>query len=302
MEKYGRKKIITPTWKRAITILIHKKDSTDNPGNFRPIILEIVTLKILTSALRNKVCQFLTSNNYIETNIQTGFVNGISGTFKHTNHLAYVINNARKSQRSLTVTLLDLRNAFGEVHHNLIDCVLEYHHVPENIREIVKNLYCCFKTSILTDEFVTDFVHMQKGVLQGDCFSPLIFKLIINTFIQSIKHEKYEQFGYKFIRYLTPRHWYQFADDAAVISGLERENQILLNVFARWCSWANMIIRVDKCHSFGLKKSGTSSKQFQSKLFLNNELIPAVKQDEYFTYLGRHFDYKCRTTSIKKIF
>ena len=183
MEKYGGKKIITPTWKRAITILIHKKDSTDNPGNFRPIILEIVTLKILTSALRNKVCQFLTSNNYIETNIQTGFVNGISGTFKHTNHLAYVINNARKSQRSLTVTLLDLRNAFGEVHHSLIDCVLEYHHVSENIREIFKNLYCCFKTSILTDEFVTDFVHVQKGILQGDWFSPLIFDLIINTFI-----------------------------------------------------------------------------------------------------------------------
>ena len=113
-----KKKVISPTLKRAITIFIYRKDSTDNPGNFCPITLETVTLKILTSALRNKVCQFLTLNNYIETYIQKGFVNGISGTFEHTNHLAYVINNARKSQRSLTVTLLDLRNAFGEVHHN----------------------------------------------------------------------------------------------------------------------------------------------------------------------------------------
>ena len=101
----------------------------------------VPTLKILTSALRNKVCQFLSSNNYIETNIQKGFVNRISGTFEHTSHLAYVINYARKSQRSLIVTLLDLRNVFGEVHHNLIDCVLEHHHVPDDIREIVKNLY-----------------------------------------------------------------------------------------------------------------------------------------------------------------
>ena len=185
--------------------------------------------------------------------------------------------------------------------YTIIDCVLEYHHVLENIRKIVKNLYCCFKTSVLTDEFVTDFVHMQKGVLQGDCFSPLIFNLIINTFIQSIKHEKYEQFGYKFIRYLTPRHWYQFADAAAVISGLESKNQILLmNVFARWCSWGDIIIRADKCHSFGLKKSGISSKQFQPKLFVNNELIPAVKQDEYFTHLGRHFDYKMSNNQHKE--
>ena len=34
---------------------------------------------------------------------------------------------------------------------------------------------CCFKTSMLTDGFVIDFVHMEKGVLQGDCFSPLMF-------------------------------------------------------------------------------------------------------------------------------
>ena len=35
--------------------------------------------------------------------------------------------------------------------------------------------------------------------------------------------------------------WHQFVDDAAVISGLEKENQILLNLFSRWCSWADMI-------------------------------------------------------------
>ena len=54
-----------------------------------------------------------------------------------------------------------------------------------------------------------------------------------------------------------------------------------------------------KYHSFGIKKSGTSSKQFQPKLFVNNELIPPVKQDEYFTYLGRHFDYKMTSNQHK---
>ena len=115
-----------------------------------------------------------------------------------TSHLAYVINNAGKSRRSLIEILLDLHNAFGEVHHNLIDCILEYYHVPGHVSEIVKNLYCCFKTSILNDRFV--------------------------TFIQFVEHEQYEQFGYQFMRYLTPLHWYQFADYAAVLSGLESEN------------------------------------------------------------------------------
>ena len=48
----------------------------------------------------------------IETIIQKGYNNGISGRFEHTSHLDHVINNAWKSQPSLIVTLLDLRNAF----------------------------------------------------------------------------------------------------------------------------------------------------------------------------------------------
>ena len=45
---------------------------------------------------------------------------------------------------------------------------------------------------------------------------------------------------------LNPIHWFQFADDAAVITGQEKENQILLNRFTVWCQWAHIIIRVDK--------------------------------------------------------
>ena len=69
---------------------------------------------------------------------------------------------------------------------------------------------------MLTDGFVTDFVHMEKSVLQGDCSSPLMFNLITNTFIQPVKHEQYEQYGYKFMRHLTQLHWYQSFDDDAL--------------------------------------------------------------------------------------
>ena len=101
---------IPSSWKRAVSILIYKKDSTDNSANFRPIItLEPVALKIFTSSLRNKICAFLHQNNFIESHIQKGFVHNMSGTFEHTAHLAYVINNARVKQRSLHVTLLDLK-------------------------------------------------------------------------------------------------------------------------------------------------------------------------------------------------
>ena len=89
----------------------------------------------------------------------------------------------------------------------------------------------------------------------------------------------------------TPEHWFQFQDDAAVIKNGEKENQLLLNCFTRWCQWFNMIIRVDKCTTFGIKKFSTHSQKYQPKLFINNEIVPPVITGESFKNLGHHFDF-----------
>ena len=99
-------------WKKACTILIHKKGDQDNPANFRPITLDSIPLKVFTSCLCNKIFQFLADNNYIEHMIQKGFTPKLSGTLEHTAQMAHIINNSRLKQRSLIITLLDLKNAF----------------------------------------------------------------------------------------------------------------------------------------------------------------------------------------------
>ncbi|CAB4025975.1 Hypothetical predicted protein, partial [Paramuricea clavata] len=192
-----------------------------------------------------------------------------------------IFNQARIKQRSVVITLLDLKNAFGEVHHNLIQSVLDYHHIPKDVSEIIKSLYTDFNTAFITSEFSTPFITIGRGVLQGDC---------INTFIQHIKSDKYRQFGF-ITNLLNPVHWFQFADDPEVISAQDSENQHLLNRFSIWSRWSNMIVKVDKCSTFGIKKSLTKSVQYLPKLLINNELIPATKIGESFRYLGKYFDF-----------
>ena len=127
-------RVVVPSeWKKACTILIHKKGETNDPANFRPITLESIPLKVFTSCLRNKTFEFLSDNNYIEQNIQKGFTPKLSG-------MTHIINTARTKPRSIVITLLDFTNAFGEVHHNLIYEVLEYHHVPNHIKNLICSL------------------------------------------------------------------------------------------------------------------------------------------------------------------
>ena len=144
----------------------------------------------------------------------------MSGTFEHIGEMPHLINHSRLKQRSLTIMLIYLRKAFGEVNHNLIQSVFRYHHAPHEICDIVNNLYMDFHLAVMT----------CKGVLQGDCFSPLIFNMVVNTFIQSIMEDNFTNFGYRIGDGVISRNWFQFADDAGAITCLESENQLLLKV------------------------------------------------------------------------
>ena len=59
-----------------------------------------------------------------------------------------------------------------------------------------------------------------------------------------------------------------------------------------------MIIRVDKCSTFGIKKAITKSVQYFPKFLINNNLIPTIKI-EAFQYFGRNIDFNMSNDNHK---
>ena len=290
---------VPKVWKYGFTILIHKKGSTKEPGNFRPITLEPVLSKILSSVIRNRIYSFVSKNNYIETNLQKGFWDGIPGTIEHTELLTYIINHSRRKQRDMVITLLDLKNAFGEVSHDLLRMTLKFHHVPEEIISLINEFYTDYHVSVGTKSFVTDPIAVERGVLQGDCLSPILFNLCFNTLLRTIDEERIRLIGYYFNECLTPRHWFQFADDTAVITSSSEDNQLLLHVFSKWCTWSGLIVRVEKCKTFGVRKTKTTSIQYKPYLKICNEMVPQVEINDRFKYLGKEFSYDMTTDFVE---
>ena len=154
--------------------------------------------------------------------------------------------------------MLDLKIDFGEVQHGLINAMLKYHHIPNHVNEIIEHLYKDFKTTITAKNFLTPLLKIEEGVLQGDCLSPL--HSYMNSFIHSLQTKEFGQLSYRTSNLLTPRNWFQFADDAIAISATEYDNQTIVNAFCRWCNWAKEAIRPDKCQSFAMKKVATLCK------------------------------------------
>ena len=160
----------------------------------------------LLDFIRNRIFEYLKANDYIECRVQKCFILKISGTIEHTQQLAYIISHAKRKQKTLVVTLLDLKNAFGEVSHSLIPTVLQLHHIPREMQNVISELYSGFSTSIATKTFVTSPLQVEKGVLQGDCLSPLLFNMLFNTLIQTLtKSKEFDQLNYRYDNIIEPR-------------------------------------------------------------------------------------------------
>ena len=81
----------------------------------------------------------------IDQKLQKGFWSKISGTIEHAEMLTYLMNHVKNKQRSLVVTLIDLRNAFGKGNHSMLSQVMKYHQLPDSLAGIILNLYSGFK-------------------------------------------------------------------------------------------------------------------------------------------------------------
>ena len=102
---------------------------------------------------------------------------------------------------------------------------------------MVGSFYTNYSISVGTNDFITNPVTVEKGVLQGDSLSPLIFNMCFNALTRTIENDKIKAYG-DIITHnyaLSPLHWFQFADDIALATATQEDSQSLLNIFSKWC-------------------------------------------------------------------
>lgn len=293
---------IPTCWKRAMTILIYKKGETTDPANFRPITLQPIMYKVLSAIYRDKIYKFMIDNNYLDRDIQKGFWPGCDGLSEHSELLTHMMREAKRHNRSITITTIDLRNAFGEVDHRLIEASLEEYRIPKSVIQLFANIYNNSGITVAVNSEQTQPVTVNRGVLQGDPCSPLLFNICFNSLMRTICQPKYKHLGYLWGAKDNARErcWLQFADDAIIVSSSDKNAQTLLNVFSAWCGWAGMQIRIDKCQSFGMRKECDVYKQYCPAIFLSDTQIPATAIGESFTYLGKIFNFSMDNEEAKK--
>ena len=100
--------------------------------------------------------------------------------------LAAIISGARKSKCSLAVAWLDISNAYGSVHHSLIQFALRRYHAPLALCNLLHSWYSGLSASISTPDWITPSIPLKIGVYQGDPLSVLIFLTVMATLLDTL--------------------------------------------------------------------------------------------------------------------
>ena len=204
------------SWSLAITRLIHKGGDPKIPRNWRPIALTSCLGKLLHSIIGHQLLDHAVSSGVIETTIQKGFLPRMNGTLEHTQTLCNLLQHHQRKKNQYCLAQIDLRNAFGSLSHDSIFEALTWARVSPEIIEYIKGMYLSATTRFKCDQGLTKEIAVQRGVLQGDTLSPVLFNIAMEIVLRYMRRTcPYYGISYPD----TPKHFLKaYVDDLTIIT------------------------------------------------------------------------------------
>uniref|UniRef100_A0A8C4W9S7 ribonuclease H n=1 Tax=Gopherus evgoodei TaxID=1825980 RepID=A0A8C4W9S7_9SAUR len=250
----------SPTsWKRAMTVLIHKKGERDDPSNWRPISLCSTMYKLYASCLAARITEWATAGGAISP-AQKGFMPS-EGCYEHNFLLQTVLQMTKRARKQCAIAWLDLSNAFGSIPHHHIFSTLREFGMPETFLGLIRELYEDCSTTIRSVEGETAEILIHSGVKQGCPLSPIIFNLAMEPLLRAIsdRTDGFDLHGER-VSILA------YADDLVLIADVPERLQSMLNTIGGVADWTGLRFNAKKCaslHVDGSMRDSVQATEFQ---------------------------------------
>ena len=262
------------------TIIIHKAGEKKDVGNWRPITIGSILLRLYAKVWDSR----LRKNVYIN-NRQKAF-RPVDGCYENVKILQNLIQDSRRKRKEVNVTILDLAKAFDTVSHESIVKALRRKEVPETVVKVITDMYIDASTKIETNKGSTGNIKIKSGVKQGCPLSPFLFNLVIDELVERMqKSELGAMVNNDHIAVMA------FADDLVVISHNDYKMKKLLKIVEEFLDEKGLRVNANKCLSFRqlpTKKGRAKTVKVitEQHRYWKEIGIPSLTYDNFAKYLG----------------
>ena len=276
------KGLVSSSWCKGIINPIHKEGDKSNPENYRGICIMNSLQKILCMMLNNRIVSFLLDKDVINK-CQIGFMKG-NRTTDHIMTLKAIVNKyVHDKNEKIYACFVDFKKAFDSINQHKMFYKLQRTGINGKILNLLRNIYDKSYCSLKINDKLTQHFKYEKGVLQGNPLSPILFNVYINDlFVELSKvndspvtlNDKDKIFAL------------MFADDLIILSTSKNGLQKSLDKLDLYCKKWDLEVNLKKTKCMTFKKG---NKVDNTSFLYRNTNIEHVK---VFKYLGLSINFK----------
>ncbi|KAF1318181.1 putative Pollike protein, partial [Globisporangium splendens] len=243
-----RRGTLLPSQRKSAVVLLYKKGSRAEPGNYRPITLMPVDVKALsktlTFRLQSVVCSLIHTD-------QKAFVKGRS-IHHHVRFLADLQDLITNLDDEAYAMFLDFEKAFDRVNWDYMFRVLEKIGCGSAFIQWVRLLYTRPQAHLLINQNIQPALHPTRGVKQGDPLSALLFLLAIEPLGNMLR--SHEEYGVCLNADHTATSMF-FADDTTLLGGSIPSVQAQLELVDVYCKGSGAKLSLSKSMLMALNRN-----------------------------------------------